>query len=371
MDLFWLAVPGAIIWFAIIMLPWQPWRNKETLDAHTDTDVELSDITILIPARNEADCIATTLTALAQQGHGLRVILVNDESTDATVATAQAQNLTNLTIINSQPLVKGWTGKLWALQQGLQNVETDKVLLLDADIELLPGTVAALKQKMLNEERQLVSLMAFLRMQSKWEKLLMPAFIYFFKLLYPFRLANSHHPLIAAAAGGCILLDKKVLLEIGGFETIKDAIIDDCSLARQIKNAGYRTWIGLSHSAISQRPYDGLETIWSMVTRTAFTQLQFSVGLLLLCTVLMISAFLLPLISLSLFGTTAGNLALISFFLMFFSYLPTVNYYQLHPLWVLGLPISGCLYLLMTWHSAWRYWGGVRASWKDRDYSQH
>ncbi len=378
MDTGWLALPGAMLWSVIIALPWQPWRIGETLKAMAGSMPDLSDITALIPARNEADCIATTLTALSQQGHGLNMVLINDESTDTTVATAEALHLENLTIINSPKLPRGWTGKLWALQHGLNLAETDKLLLLDADIELLPGTIAALKRKMQIEERQLISLMAVLPMRSGWERLLLPAFIYFFKLLYPFQLANSRHPLIAAAAGGCILLDRKVLIEIGGFAAIKDAIIDDCRLARKIKAAGYRTWTGLTQAAISRRPYERLTAIWSMVTRTAFTQLRCSVGLLVLCTLLMISTFVLPVLSLALFAPGPGNLALgnltlgsltlLPLLIMVLSYLPTVCYYQLHPVWALALPLSACLYLLMTWHSAWRYWCGAGPSWKDRHY---
>ncbi|MGI9229496.1 MAG: glycosyltransferase [Gammaproteobacteria bacterium] len=368
-GLLWLALPGAIIWAAIVLSPWQPWRTRERLDATRGGDaVDLSDITILIPARNEADCLATTLTAVAQQGRGLRIVLIDDASDDATVAVAEGAGVANLEIIRSRPLPDGWSGKTWALQQGLEMVGSDKILLLDADIQLLPGTLAAMRHKMQQDDLQLLSLMALLRTRSRWEKLLIPAFVYFFKLLYPFRLANSCHPLIAAAAGGCVLLQRRALQDIGGFAAIRDAIIDDCTLARQIKNAGYRTWIGLTRSAVSLRAYDDPAGIRAMVTRTAFTQLRFSVVLLLLCTLLMLGAFVLPLLSLALAPQVPAGLGGMALLLMLLSYVPIVHYYRLAPLWVLGLPLAGVLYLAMTWDSAWRYRRGISASWKGRDY---
>jgi len=299
-------------------------------------------------------------------------------------------NIENLTIINGMPLEAGWTGKLWALQQGLARVATDKMLLLDADIQLKPGlarvatdkmllldadiqlkpgTIASLQQKMQQQDLHLVSLMAFLRMHSFWEKMLMPAFIYFFKLLYPFHLSNSNSRLIAAAAGGCMLLSKDALIQTGGVGSIRNTLIDDCTLARKFKNAGFRTWVGLSHSAVSHRHYDDLRSIWDMVARTAFTQLRYSAGLLALCSAFLICAYVLPIICLFIDDLNTGLLALFSIILMLISYFPTIRYYEINPIWTLTLPATGTLYLLMTWSSAQRYWRGVAASWKNRSYS--
>ena len=369
MDPAWLVIPGVILWTGILALPWQPWRIRETLEADDTEAADLSDVTVLIPARNEADVIAETLLSLDAQGQNLRIILVNDQSSDATVAEASCLNLENLTIINGRPLEPGWSGKLWALQQGLPLVKTKTILLLDADIRLCPGAIPALQSRMREYDLHLVSLLAFLRMDSFWEKLLMPAFVYFFKLLYPFHLSNSGSKAVAAAAGGCILLRLDSLVRVGGFEAIKNSLIDDCALARKFRLAGFATWIGLSHSARSRRHYDGLAGIWNMVARTAFTQLRYSTGLLLLCSALLSAGFVLPVVGLLCADPATRLLAVTGFLLMAASFLPTLRYYKINPFWCIGLPLAGALYLLMTWSSAWRHWTGVGADWKLRSYA--
>ena len=369
MDPAWLVIPGVILWTGILALPWQPWRNRETLEADGNTDADLSGVTVLIPARDEADVIAETLLSLVSQGRNLRIILVDDQSTDATVAQADALNLENLAIINGRPLEPGWSGKLWALQQGLAQVKTKLTLLLDADIRLEPGTIPALQARMRKHDLHLVSLLAFLRMDSFWEKLLMPAFVYFFKLLYPFHLSNTGSKAVAAAAGGCILLRSDSLERAGGFKAIKNSLIDDCALARRFRQAGFATWIGLSHSARSRRRYDGLSGIWNMVARTAYTQLRYSVVLLLVCSALLTAGFALPAAGLFYADPATRILAVTGIFLMAASFLPTLRYYNIHPVWCAGLPLAGALYLLMTWSSAWRCWTGSGADWKQRRYA--
>jgi len=190
----------------------------------------------------------------------------------------------------------------------------------------------------------MLSLMAHLKMQTAWEKLLMPAFIFFFKLLYPFHCSNKPGSKIAAAAGGCILLETNVLDELGGFNCIKDALIDDCSLAKQIKQNGHKIWTGLTHSAISIRSYDKLSTIWQMVTRTAYTQLAYSPFLLLLCTFLMVAAFGLPLVALLQTQSSIFATGLITLCLQVICYLPTLRYYSMNPVYALSLPLTGILY---------------------------
>ena len=369
MEFEWLAIPGLIIWTGIILLPWRPWSVRESLDAGSGVaTADLAGVTVIIPARNEQDVIGTTLSGLATQGTGLRIVLVDDQSTDATISTALQSGLDNLRVIPGTALPTGWSGKLWALEQGRTGVTSEYILLLDADIELRPGTIAALLDKMNNHRLHFVSLMACLRMESLWEKLLMPAFIFFFKLLYPFHLSNSASRLIAAAAGGCILIKTNTLNEIGGFSAIKDELIDDCALARRVKDRGHRTWIGLTHSAISQRRYDTLNTIWEMVTRTAFTQLKYSLLLLLLCTLLMAAAFIMPIAAFATLLPTVMVMAACSLTLMIISYLPTLNYYGKSRLWALTLPVIGAIYLLMTWSSAVNHWIGTGAQWKQRAY---
>lgn len=367
MDPGWLVLPGLIIWSGMLLLPWRPWSTRERFDANPAQRIDLSNVTVLIPARNEAHIITGTLDALQQQGSALRVIVIDDNSTDDTHSAALRTVLSNLTIINGEALPPEWSGKLWALEQGRRIADTGYLLLLDADIRLQPGTISCLLEKLQREGLQMLSLMAQLRMVTLWEKLLMPAFIFFFKLLYPFHIANSKSKVIAAAAGGCILIDATSLAKIGGFAVLRSALIDDCALARHIKNNGGRTWIGLTHSAISSREYNDLGPVWKMVARTAFTQLQHSVFLLGVCTLAMVCAFVLPVITL--FG--AGlylYLAVLTMVLMAAGYLPTLKFYGMEMYWALFLPVIGIIYLLMTWHSAISHWRGTGAIWKDRTY---
>lgn len=362
-------VPGLLIWTAILLLPWRPWSTAETLDAsESQATSDLSDVTVLIPARNEAKTIARTLSALTLQGPGLKVVLVDDQSTDDTVRQARSVELENLTIVSGEALAEGWSGKLWALEQGRGHVTSRYMILLDADIELAPGMVATVADKVRSEDLQMLSLMAHLKMKTGWEKFLMPAFIFFFKLLYPFKLANNSNSRMAAAAGGFIWLDTAILDRLGGFHCIRDALIDDCSLASQVKKDGNRTWTGLTHSVKSIRSYDDLSTIWLMVTRTAYTQLFYSPLLLLLCTCLMLAAFVLPLLALISLQMPVFVCGLLTLALQLGCYLPTLRYYELPAGYALTLPFAGMLYLVMTWNSAWRHYLGSGASWKGRAY---
>ena len=368
-DPVWLMVPGVALWAGILALPWRPWRNRETLESGHDDNADLSDVTVLIPARNEAELIAETLSAAATQGRAHSIVLIDDQSEDATVAEANRPGLKNLSIVNGGALEPGWSGKLWALQQGLPLVKTDLILLLDADIRLEPGTIAALRGRLREHDLQLVSLLARLRMESFWEKLLMPAFVYFFKLLYPFNLSNNGSRAVAAAAGGCILLRASALAQAGGFEAIKGRLIDDCALARRFRDNNLATWVGQTRSAQSRRRYESLTSIWNMVARTAFTQLRHSLMLLLLCSTALAAGFVAPLAGLFSADPAMRIAALAGLLLMAASYLPTLRYYGIHPAWCATFPLAGALYLLMTWSSVWRHWSGAGAGWKQRAYT--
>ena len=307
-----LAAAGAALWLCVLLLPWQPWRVRERLEpkpGHDAADISLEDVTVLIPARDEAAVIGETLAALGRQGRGLRVVLVDDRSGDDTaeVVRQTAPATLTLDVHAGASLAEGWTGKLWALEQGRQRIGTPLILLLDADITLRPGMIQALIAKKEASGAALVSVMAALRMRGGWEKLLLPAFIYFFRLLYPFHLSNGPGRRVAAAAGGCVLVETTVLAQIGGFGAIRGALIDDCALARAVKNAGHRTWIGVSRGAESHRDYPTLGVVWRMVARTAYTQLRYSPVLLLLCTLLMALMFWAPLIGLG--GPLAAQIA--------------------------------------------------------------
>ncbi|HLF98232.1 MAG TPA: glycosyltransferase [Methylococcaceae bacterium] len=363
LGLSWPAVAVTAVWLAILLVPWQPWRNREVLEAEPGAPEDLSDVTVLIPARDEAAVIGTTLAALAEQGENLQVVVVDDASSDGTGDIARNFAGLEITVVQSQPLQEGWSGKLWALEQGRRQVKTPLTLLLDADIQLRPGLIAAIRRQRREKNVAFLSLMASLRMENFWEKLLLPAFVYFFKLLYPFALANSSSRRFAAAAGGCILVDTRLLAEIGGFDAIRGALIDDCALAHAVKKAGYRTWMGLSRGVVSLRRQERLADVWNMVARTAFTQLRYSVALLFLCTGLMTVLFWLPL--LGLFGDLGYAFAFAG---MTLSFVPTLGFYGLSLFWALFLPLTAGLYLAMTWSSALRYWRGERSRWKGRVY---
>jgi hopene-associated glycosyltransferase HpnB len=365
-----LALPGLFIWIIILLLPWRPWSTRESLDAETPgTPSDLSRITVLIPARNEAEVISRTLDGLAAQDVNLKIILIDDQSDDKTASIAQQKNLPNLEIISGQPLPEGWSGKLWALEQGRARVNTELVLLLDADIELKPGTLTTLLNKLDSENLDMLSLMACLCMESFWEKLLMPAFIFFFKLLYPLYLSNSSTPYVAAAAGGCILVRTSALNKTGAFASLRHNLIDDCTLARMIKDSGGKIWTGLTHSVVSLRPYDSLGVIRDMVARCAFTQLRYSWLLLILCTLLMLVTFVFPVMALLSMDFRTTLFGALSLLIMYLCYLPTLIYYRINPLWGVGMPIIGILYMLMTWTSAWRYLFKSGSRWKNRSYS--
>ena len=369
-----LAAAGAALWLCVLVLPWQPWRVRERLEpgpAEDAADISLEDVTVLIPARDEAMVIGDTLAALGRQGRGLRAVLVDDRSGDDTAEVAR-QAAPEGIVLNVQagaPLSEGWTGKLWALEQGRRRIETPLTLLLDADITLRPGMLRALLAKRAETDAALVSIMAALRMRGGWEKLLLPAFIFFFRLLYPFHLSNGPGRRVAASAGGCVLVETAVLVQIGGFEAIRGALIDDCALARAVKDAGHRTWIGVSRGAESHRDYPTLGVVWRMVARTAYTQLRYSPVLLLLCTLLMALMFWAPIAGLGgpLAAQIAGAVGLVG---MTLCYLPTVRYYRLFSAWALTMPLIGTLFLAMTWHSALRDWGGRRSEWKGRVYGR-
>jgi len=372
METLWMLLAGlsTLSWIGFAFLPWRPWAIREVFDAAVGASGEaaLDELTVLVPARNEAEIIRRTLQSLIKQGPRLKIILIDDNSEDATVETARQMRIADLRIIRSEPLPPGWSGKLWALEQGRLQVATPYTLLLDADIELDQGVISALRDRVYRQGLSFISLMATPSMSSGWEKLLMPAFVYFFKVLYPFGQVNAPLARVAAAAGGCVLVETRLLAEIGGFESIKSAVIDDCALARRVKSQGSKIWLGLARSVNSVRGYQRLKEIWDMVARTAFAQLRYSVGLLILCTLAMLLVYLAPIAMLGSSGTLIRYLALASLTIMFLTYLPILRFYNRSWGWTLGLPLVAALFLAMTWTSAIRYWRGERTRWKGRVY---
>src|SRR5574337_1394060 len=292
-----LAALALACWISVLLAAWRAWLCSERLEAGLSPRASPVDFTVLIPARNEAAVIGETLRALAIAAPGVPVFVIDDQSGDTTASLARTSGLPNLTVITGTLPPPGWTGKVWALQQGIERVATPRVLLLDADIRLAPGMLAPLQRKA-DEGFALASLCA----EPCWDGLaarwLLPVFVYFFKLLYPFALANRQGSRVAAAAGGVILVDRAALLDAGGFGAWRGALIDDCALAAHVKRKGYRCWFGLTHGATSLRRA-GFHDIVHMVARTAFVQLHESVLLVLAASALLILAFWIPVLALA------------------------------------------------------------------------
>jgi hopene-associated glycosyltransferase HpnB len=363
-------------WLCVLLAPHQPHRVRERLEAKVDGSDDLTSVTAIIPARDEAALIGQTLSALGSQGRGLEVVVVDDQSSDGTggAAARAAPVSLALRVVDGRALPDGWAGKLWALEQGLAAVDRPYVLLLDADIELAPRTIPALLAKLREHDATLVSLMAELNSEAFWERLLSPAFVFFFKLLYPFARSNDTAKATAAAAGGCMLVRTDALREIGGFAAIRGALIDDCTLAAALKRHRPPIWIGMTHSVRSRRAYATLDDFWSMVARSAFTQLRYSAWWLLLATALMIVTLLTPIAGV-VAGAAAADLRLAltagaAWLAITAAYWPVVSFYRLSPAWAATLPVAAALFLAMTWSSAIGYWRGTRARWKARDYAR-
>ena len=367
-------LPSIILWAIVFCLPWLPWSVWERLEARgrgddEPNDADLHDVVVLIPARNEANNLKRTLPALLSQGDYLKVFVVDDRSVDKTADVVTSFASSGVHLVSGTGLPAGWSGKVWAQAQGEPFLKRPYVLLLDADIELVtPGIIVGLRDKLKARDAGLVSVMATLAMHSFWERLLMPAFVYFFKLLYPFRLCNSPHMPIAAAAGGCMLLRAEALRDIGGFGAVRGALIDDCELARHIKRAGYGTWLGLSRDVVSLRRNERLRDTWRMVARTAFAQLGYARRWLLFCSLMMVLAFVLPMVAMISGDEASLRGGLLAWGVMALTYLPTLRFYRRSWLWTLGLPVAGVLYLLMTWTSAIWFWQGKGAPWRGRWY---
>ena len=374
------------IWLFLLLFWGGFWRGDRRIKNEPEPDGNLEiypNVCIIVPARDEAEVISSSLTSLLNQNYPgkLSVVLVDDNSSDRTgeIArqTAEEASASELKVIAGKPLATGWKGKLWAIQQGIEYAESqtpppDYFLFTDADIKHAPNNLTQLIAKAEAENLDLVSLMVLLRCESFWEKLLIPAFVFFFQKLYPFAWVNDSRKAIAAAAGGCILISNEALRAIGGIATIKDALIDDCSLAKAVKSQGKSIWLGLSETTISLRGYDRLNVIWNTVARTAYTQLNYSPLLLVGTVVGMIMVYLVPPVAL-VAGIITGSwlvaaMAILTWLLMTTAYLPTIKLYNLSAAWAFALPAIAFLYTLMTIDSAVKYYRGRGGAWKGRTY---
>lgn len=382
------------IWIYLILFRGSFWYCNQYLEDDLIFKNKPS-ITIIIPARNEAEVLPISLKSLLKQDYqgNYNLILVDDQSEDKTgiiaEKIAQEQNkLEHLTVIQGKSLPQGWSGKLWAMNQGIEyaksHLKTDYFLLTDADINHNENNLTQLVAKAEKDNLDLVSLMVLLRTETWWEKWLIPAFIFFFQKLYPFPSVNNPQSSVAAAAGGCILIRAEALERIGGISSLKETLIDDCTLAKLVKDslpANHGIWLGLTKTTTSLRSYSTLTPIWNMVARTAFTQLNYSPWLLIGTLIGMFLTYLVTPLSLivGIFSAdlTLIILSLIIWGLMSLSYYPTVKLYQLSPFGTISLPaivrstalpVIAFLYTLMTIDSARRHWQGKGGQWKGRVY---
>ena len=336
-------------------------------------------IAIVVPARNEAATVARAVQSLLQQDYAgpTHVFLVDDHGSDGTaeVASRAADEVgasDRLSVIRAQALPLGWTGKLWAVSQGLQaaaDFNADYVLLTDADVVHEPGNLAGLVLRAERGDFDLVSLMVKLHCQSFAERFLIPAFVFFFFKLYPPAWVARADRRTAAAAGGCMLVRASALVRIGGIAAIRDQIIDDCALARVVKSIGGRVWLGPTSSASSLRAYKGWSEISHMISRTAFTQLRHSTLLLFAVIAGMLLTYLVPpilLFSLTLSGRWPAALGAAAWLLQSIAYWPTLRWYRISSLWAPLLPLAALFYLGATVSSAVEYWRGRGGLWKGR-----
>ena len=333
------------------------------------------DVVAVVPARNEADVIARSVGSLLGQDYpgALRLVLVDDNSDDGTgqaVAEAAARigAQARLTVIPGKPLARGWTGKLWAVEQGVEAASASAPAYLwitDADIAHEPETLRRLVARAEAGQLALVSLMARLQTGTWAERLLIPAFVFFFDMLFPFGLVNDPRNRLAAAAGGCMLARREALEAAGGIAAIRGEIIDDCALGARLKAQG-PIWLGLTRTSVSLRPYGSLGDIGRMVSRSAYAQLGYSPWLLA-GTVLGMALVYLAAPLLAAFGPGAARwLGLAAWALMAAAFQPMLRYYRLSPLWGLALPLIGALYTAFTVQSAIDVWRGKGGMWKGR-----
>lgn len=367
------------IWVYLLVGRGGFWRAAERDDRNQPADPSRwPSVVAVAPARDEADVIARSIGSLLAQDYPgpFRVILVDDNSTDGTAETArQLTGADRLEVIAGAPLPKGWTGKLWAQGQGVARATAsepppDYLLLTDADIAHAPDTLRRLVARAEAGGLVLTSLMALLTVETWLEKLLIPAFVFFFDMLYPFAWVNDPRRRTAAAAGGVMLARRDALEAAGGLAAIRGRIIDDCSLGALMKQQG-PIWLGLTERARSLRPYASLEEIARMVSRSAYAQLNFSPWLLAGTVAGMAIVYLsAPLLTLLAHGP-ARWLGLAAWLAMAIAFQPMLRFYRRSPLWGLALPLIGALYTSFTLRSAVETWQGKGGMWKGRAQAIH
>jgi hopene-associated glycosyltransferase HpnB len=345
------------------------WRMEaDSTVGQTLPSVNAPPVAAVIPARNEASVVARALGSLAAQRYPgqLRIVLVDDASDDGTAAVARSYAPAEmLTVLEGAPLPEGWTGKLWAVSQGIAQAETlspDYLLLTDADIVHPPEALEKLVAQAEQGGYDLVSWMVALHCESPAERALVPAFVFFFLLLYPPAWIRNPRLRTAGAAGGCLLIRRQTLERIGGIPRIRGELIDDCALARAVKDAGGRVWLGLSSESRSIRQYRSFGEFGRMISRTAFTQLRYSPLLLLATLAGLALTFFAPPVA-AIHGSAAG---LVAWALMSLMYGPALRIYRRSLLWAPLLPLVAAFYAGATIHSAWKWRQGAGGMWKGR-----
>jgi len=356
---------------------WRATERDDVAGATSPPPVEWPRVVAIVPARDEAEGIVATVTSLLRQDYpgAFDIVVVDDHSADGTAALARAAAADagaadRLTVLSAPELARGWTGKLWAMNCGVEHVAAllappDFVLFTDADIVYSAEALAALVTRARRDRLVLTSLMAELHCESVAERALIPAFVFFFQLLYPFAWVNHPEKTTAAAAGGCMLVSLRALLAAGGLDSVRGQLIDDCALGRLLKVQG-PIWLGLTHRARSLRAFHSFSEIRPMVSRSAYAQLQYSPWLLLGTTLaIAVTCLAPPLLVVFGAGITRG-LAAAAWAQMALALQPTLRFYGLSRWWGLAMPAIGGAYLAFTLDSALQHWRGRGGMWKGR-----
>jgi hopene-associated glycosyltransferase HpnB len=374
----WSTVLGLLavaIWLYLLLGRGGFWLARERDGDSTATVARWPSVMAVVPARNEADVIEQSIGSLLRQDYPgtFRVVLVDDGSDDGTAdraSTASGGDASRLGVLRGSPLPTGWTGKVWAQHQGVSHVlasddKPDYLLLTDADIGHAPDNLRALVARAESQRLVLASSMVELSCQGWAERFLIPAFVFFFQMLYPFAWVADRNRSVAAAAGGCMLVCRETLERVGGMASIRSEIIDDCALARQLKVYG-PIHLGMTQRARSLRPYEGLREIGRMVSRSAYAQLDYSPLLLVGTVAGMAITYLVPAL-LALFGHGLAQAAgFAAWLLMAVAFQPVLRFYRVSPLWGLALPAIAAAYTVFTVQSAVAVWRGQGGQWKGR-----
>jgi hopene-associated glycosyltransferase HpnB len=360
---------GAIslaIWMVLLAARGGFWRFREVIEHDPlPEDASASAIAAVIPARDEAETIGQAVRSLPT----VHVFVVDDHSSDGTAEVARKAGGDRLTVLSGLPLPPGWTGKLWAVAQGVKAASAtspDFLLLTDADIVHAPASLARLVARARRDRLDIASLMVRLHCRTLAERFTIPAFVFFFFMLYPPAWIARPRSRVAGAAGGCILIRPEALARIGGIAAIRSELIDDCALARRVKSGGGRIWLGLSRDTESIRPYTGFAQVREMIARTAFTQLHHSTPLLLGTLLGMGLIYLAPPLLLFAPDNAARILGAAAWLLMSAAYIPALRFYRQPVLLAPLLPLTAAFYTFATVESAVRYWLGAGGMWKGR-----